>query len=148
MARIRGLIHTHIGMINSIEALLVTLDLWFTRKPQHSHTLRTLYIIYLLAFLTCWLLHFICIIIFPKPILTPLHHSLSHTHIHSLIPLLIYSIIARALITHKPPRDWGSHRSSLERQSPFTIYLPHTLTVSSVGWCDKTKATWSVSTKL
>ena len=96
MARIRGLIHTHIGMTNSIEALLVTLDLWFTRKPQHSHTLRTLYIIYLLAFLTCWLFHFICIIIFPKPILTPLHHSLSHTHLHSLFPCLIYFNIARA----------------------------------------------------
>ena len=90
MARIRGLIHTHIGMINSIEALLVTLDLWFTRKPQHSHTLRTLYIIYLLAFLTCWLLHFICIIIFPKPILT-LHithcHILTFTHSFHFLPI-------------------------------------------------------------
>ena len=93
MARIRGLIHTHIGMINSIEALLVTLDLWFTRKPQHfpycAHTFTFLVCIWLLFAFT--LHHY-----FQKPNFIPLHHTLSKSHT-SLFPLLTLSILARVL---------------------------------------------------
>ena len=96
MARIRGLIHTYIGMINSIEALLVTLDLWFTRKPQHFP-----YCAHTFIFIACIYFNYLFVarispLLFPKPNFTPLHHSLSHTHLHSLFPFLIYSIISRA----------------------------------------------------
>ena len=75
MARIRGLICGHIGMIELIKALLVALDLGFARKPQHFHTLHILYLS-----VTCILLLLVFL---------AFHHLFTQTEHYHYIPLIV-----------------------------------------------------------
>ena len=63
-------------------------------NPQHFHTLHTLYFPYLhyLLFVILAFHHY-----FYKPSITTILRTLSYTHTHSLIPLLVTSIVVRVI---------------------------------------------------
>lgn len=91
MARIRGLIRGHIGMIELIEALLVALDWGLPENPNTFFIVHTLFTLHLLALhflFALWLLSFIS---FKTD---TLHHYITHivqTHFAHSIPLLAIS---------------------------------------------------------
>ena len=93
MARIRGLICGHIGMIELVKALLVSLDLGFARKPQHFHNFHTLYLIAYIYF-TCFL--FVASLLSTQT-LSPLHFTHCHICTHSTLSTSCHLHLARAL---------------------------------------------------
>ena len=102
------------------------------KNPNISLIVHT-HLSLLLAFtLIVWLFACISPLFLPKPNFTPLHHSLSHTHLHSLIPLLVFSIIVR-VINHTNYLEIEEPIDPRRNDNPFhNLYLPHTLTKSQL----------------